>query len=63
MTISLNNSRLHSTTHFIPRQLTSSLDPAQWAFLFFRAGTIYGGSNEIQRGIIAGRVVGLPKGA
>ncbi|NGN66693.1 acyl-CoA dehydrogenase [Streptomyces sp. A7024] len=39
------------------------LDPAQRAFLFSRADTIYGGSNEIQRGIIAGRVLGLPKGA
>jgi alkylation response protein AidB-like acyl-CoA dehydrogenase len=30
----------------------------QW--LYFRAGSIYSGSNEIQRNIIAKRVLGLP---
>lgn len=38
-------------------------NPIQRVFLFPRADTIYGGSNEVQRGIIAGRVLGLPKGA
>ncbi|MER6126197.1 acyl-CoA dehydrogenase family protein [Streptomyces sp. NPDC001795] len=37
------------------------LDPFQHLFLFGRADTIYGGSDEIQRTIIAERVLGLPK--
>lgn len=38
-----------------------ALDPFQHLFLFSRADTIYGGSDEIQRTIIAERVLGLPK--
>lgn len=39
------------------------LDEQQRLFLFTRADTIYGGSDEIQRTIIAERVLGLPKEA
>lgn len=39
------------------------LDEWQRLFLFSRADTIYGGSDEIERTIIAERVLGLPKEA
>ena len=41
----------------------SGLDDWQRLFLFTRADTIYGGSDEIQRNIIAERTLGLPREA
>ncbi len=38
------------------------LDELQRLYLFTRSDTIYGGSNEIQRDIIARRMLGLPRG-
>ncbi|MNH24214.1 hypothetical protein BSF44_31390 [Pseudomonas sp. ACN8] len=40
-----------------PYQLTR----LQSLYLFSRADTLYGGSNEIQRNIIAERALGMPK--
>ncbi|MDX1649650.1 MAG: acyl-CoA dehydrogenase family protein [Myxococcota bacterium] len=38
-----------------------ALGPLQRLFLFSRADTIYGGSNEIQKNLIAERALGLPR--
>jgi alkylation response protein AidB-like acyl-CoA dehydrogenase len=39
------------------------LDEWQRLFLFSRADTIYGGSDEVQRNVIAERILGLPREA
>ena len=44
-----------------PLDLGYHLDPLQRTFLYGRAHTIYGGSNQVQRNVIGERVLGLPR--
>ena len=41
--------------------MTGGHDALQRSFLYSRADTIYGGSNQIQRNMIGERALGLPK--
>lgn len=54
---------LAGTAALVGRQTpeTKYEDPWHWAFLFSRALTIGGGTSEVQKNIIAERLLGLPK--
>jgi alkylation response protein AidB-like acyl-CoA dehydrogenase len=49
---------------FGPQAELAHGEPGEWLdyYVFALAGPIYAGSNEIQRNIIAERMLGLPKG-
>jgi alkylation response protein AidB-like acyl-CoA dehydrogenase len=47
----------------VARPPADDLNEWQRLFLFSRADTIYGGSNEVQRNVISERVLGLPREA
>jgi len=44
-----------------PAGVAGSHEALQGLFLYSRADTIYGGSNQIQRNVIGERALGLPK--
>jgi len=54
---------VHGASAMVARGAPYDLDDWQRLFLFSRADTIYGGSDEIQRTIIAERALGLPRQA
>ena len=45
----------------VPGRPTADLDPLQEMFLWSRSETIWGGSSQVQRNIVAERVLGLPR--
>jgi alkylation response protein AidB-like acyl-CoA dehydrogenase len=45
----------------VPGTPTKDLDPLQEVFLWSRSETIWGGSSQVQRNIVAERVLGLPR--
>jgi alkylation response protein AidB-like acyl-CoA dehydrogenase len=45
----------------VPGTPTQDLDPMQEMFLWSRSETIWGGSSQVQRNIVAERVLGLPR--
>jgi alkylation response protein AidB-like acyl-CoA dehydrogenase len=54
---------VQGASSMVARGAPYDLDDWQRLFLFGRAETIYGGSDEIQRNIIAERALGLPRQA
>ena len=52
---------INGASSLVTRGEPYDLDDWQRLFLFSRADTIYGGSDEIQLNIIASRALGLPR--